>query len=161
MNETGLIDPFRQLHGKTRKYTWKRLSPLQRGRLDFFLMTLTLLPFLRNCDIDISYRSDHSVIVLQLQLSKQNHGKGFWKLNNSLLNDKDYIDCINRKIDSIILQYCLPVYNTDNVLKMEPSDLQFIINDQLFLETLLMEIRGEQYRTQVTKPKLNVKEKKP
>ena len=94
MNETGLIYPFRQLHGKTRKYTWKRLSPLQRGRLDFFLMTLTLLPFLRNCDTDISYRSDHSIIVLELQFSEQNHGKGFKKLNNSLLNNKDYIDCI-------------------------------------------------------------------
>ena len=143
MNDRDLIDPFRQLHGKTRKYTWKRLTPLQRGRLDFFLMTLTLLPCLRNCDIDISYKSDHSIIFLELQLSEQNHGKGFWKLNNSLLNDKAYVDCINRKIDSVILQYCLPVYNIDNVLKMEPSDIQFIINDQLFLETLLMEIRGE------------------
>ena len=110
MNETGLIDPFRQLHGKTRKYTWKRLSPLQRGRLDFFLMTLTLLPFLRNFNIDISYRSDHSIIVLEL--SEQNHGKGFWKSNNSLLNDKDYIDCINRKIVlfyNIVYQCTIPI----------------------------------------------------
>ena len=45
MNDRDLIDPFRQLQGKTRIYTWKRLSPLQRGRLDFFLMTFTLLPF--------------------------------------------------------------------------------------------------------------------
>ena len=37
INDTQLVDPFRHLHGAIRKYTWKRLSPLQKGRLDFFL----------------------------------------------------------------------------------------------------------------------------
>ena len=81
--------------------------------------------------------------MLELQFSKQEHGKGFWKFNNSLLKDKEYVDCMNKKIDSVILQYCLPVYNTENVLNIDKSQLQFIIDDQLFLETLLMEIRGE------------------
>ena len=35
-------------------------------------------------------------------------------------------------------QYCLPVYNLDTI-----DELQLVINDQLFLETLLMEIRGK------------------
>ena len=143
INDNQLVDPFRHLHGAIRKYTWKMLSPLQKGRLDFFLIDQNLLSFVRNCDIDISYRSDHSIIVLELQFSKQEHGKGFWKFNNSLLKDKEYVDCINKKIDSVILQYCLPVYNTENVLNIDKSQLQFIIDDQLFLETLLMEIRGE------------------
>ena len=143
INDNQLVDPFRHLHGAIRKYTWKRLSPLQKGRLDFFLIDQNLLSFVRNCDIDISYRSDHSLIVLELQFSKQEHGKGFWKFNNSLLKDKEYVDCINKKIDSVILQYCLPVYNTENVLNIDKSQLQFIIDDQLFLEKLLMEIRGE------------------
>ena len=69
--ERELMDPFRHLHGETRKYTWKRFSSLQRGRLDFFLTTKSLIPLLRNCDIDISYRSDHSIIVLELQFSNK------------------------------------------------------------------------------------------
>ena len=37
----------------------------------------------------------------------------------------------------------MPVYNIKNVLNIDRSEVQFVINDQLFLETLLMEIRGE------------------
>ena len=137
------MDPFRHLHGETRKYTWKRFSSLQRGRLDFFLTTKSLIPLLRNCDIDISYRSDHSIIVLELQFSNQKHGKGYWKFNNSLLNDIEYVNLINKKINNVILQYSLPVYNRENITNIDRSELQFIIDDQLFMETLLMEIRGE------------------
>ena len=43
MNERELMDPFRHLHGETRKYTWKRFSSLQRGKLDFFLTTKSLI----------------------------------------------------------------------------------------------------------------------
>ena len=137
------MDPFRHLHGETWKYTWTRFSSLQRGRLDFFLTTKSLIPLLRNCDIDISYRSDHSIIVLELQFSNQKHGKGYWKFNNSLLNDIEYVNLINKKINNVILQYSLPVYNRENIINIDRSELQFIIDDQLFMETLLMEIRGE------------------
>ena len=43
MNERELMDPFRHLHGEIRKYTWKRFSSLQRGKLDFFLTTKSLI----------------------------------------------------------------------------------------------------------------------
>ena len=141
--ERELMDPFRHLHRETRIYTWKRFSSSQRGRLDFFLTTKSLIPLLRNCDIDISYRSDHSIIVLELQFSNQKHGKGYWKFNNSLLNDIEYVNLINKKINNVILQYSLPVYNRENIINIDRSELQFIIDDQLFMETLLMEIRGE------------------
>ena len=34
-------------------------------------------------------------------------GKGFWKINNSILNDKDYQD----KINDIILKYSAKINN--------------------------------------------------
>ena len=40
-------------------------------------------------------------------------------------------------------QYSLPVYNTMHLHNIPEGDLQFNINDQLFLGPLLMEIRGE------------------
>ena len=75
MNERELMDPFRHLHGETRKYTWKRFSSLQRGRLDFFLMTKSLIPFLRNCDIDISYKSDPLSLYLNYSFLIKYMGK--------------------------------------------------------------------------------------
>ena len=46
-------------------------------------------------------------------------------------------------IENIKLQYCIPIYNIENIENIHNSTIQFVINDQLFLETLLMEIRGK------------------
>ena len=35
------------------------------------------------------------------------------------------------------------MYEANNIKNIDNSDLQFTIDDQLFLETLLMEIRGK------------------
>ena len=43
-------------------------------------------------DIIPSINSDHSAIVLHLNtIGKQNHGPSYWKFNNSLANDTDYV----------------------------------------------------------------------
>lgn len=39
--------------------------------------------------------------------------------------------------------YALPVYSRNCIPTIFDSEIQFTINDQLFLETLLMEIRGK------------------
>ena len=67
--------------------------------------------------------------MLELQFK---HGKGLWKFNNSLLHDIDYIHFMNENNDRIIPQYCLSVYDTDYVLKMDRSQIKLVINDQLF-----------------------------
>ena len=43
-------------------------------------------------------------------------------------------------------QYAVPIYNFENINLIPPSELELTINDQLFLEVLLMEIRGETIR---------------
>ena len=37
----------------------------------------------------------------------------------------------------------LPVYDVNHINIIPNVEIQFVINDQLFLETLLMEIRGK------------------
>ena len=93
--------------------------------------------------IEGSYRSDHSMIILDISFVQFQKGKPLWKHNNSLLNDKDYIEIINNKIDEVKKQYALPVYNMDQIDNIPDDQIQFVINDQLFLETLLMELRGK------------------
>lgn len=67
------------------------------------------------------------------------HGKGFWEFNNSLLKDKACIECLNKVIDNAIQ---LAGIYLENVLYTDYACMQFIINNELFIETLLMEIRG-------------------
>lgn len=89
-----------------------------------------------------SYRSDHCPVVLYVRTNEFLKGKGFWKFNNSLLKDKEYVYLIKEKIKNVKQQYACPVYNLENIETID-DNIQFIISDQSFLDTLLMEIRGK------------------
>lgn len=71
------------------------------------------------------------------------NGKGFWKFNNSLLVDTIYINSIKKIIREVKRQYVCPIYNIDNLDNIRNEDIQLIIDDQLFIDILLTEIRGK------------------
>ena len=101
--------------------------------------------FVKKSEIESGYRSDHSVIILELNFTNFEQGRSYWKYNNTLLSDIDYINQINEKTLEVKQQYALPVYNLEDLDKIpneENEEIQFTINDQLFLYVLLMEIQG-------------------
>ena len=143
INKKYLVDPFREKYPNKKRFTWKKRNPCKQARLDFFLISESLFHYVKDTFIYPSYRSDHAIILLELNMTKIKHGKSYWKHNNSLLTDPDYLKQINKKIDDIKLQYAIPVYNREQINDIPNEELQLVINDQLFLDTLLMEIRGE------------------
>ena len=48
---------------------------------------------------------------------------------------------INQTIEDVKLTYLLPVYNRDNISHINDMDLHFSIDDDLFLEMLILKIR--------------------
>ena len=100
------------------------------------------MPSVQSHNILPSYRSDHSTVVLSFQINDFKRGNGLWKFNNSLLRDMDYIKVVKECIQRVKEQYMLPIYNLEYIIENE-QNLEFQISDQLFLETLLMEIRGK------------------
>ena len=100
------------------------------------------------------------MIILDVSFVQFQKGKPLWKHNNSLLNDKDYIEIINNKIDEVKKQYALPVYNMDQINNIPDDQIQFVISDQLFFETLLMELRGKSISFSSYKKKASEKKKK-
>ena len=70
-----------------------------------------MLDIIKNCDISLSYRSDHSIQHLDIILNNFNRGKGLRKFNNSLLENKDFLTLINSIIDEEKVKYALPVYD--------------------------------------------------
>ena len=143
IEENNLFDTFRELHPSQRRYTWRRKNPLKQSRLDFFLVTENIVNLIKKSKIETGYKSDHSIVTLILAMDNFVHGKSLWKHNNSLLTDAEYLKTINSKIQEIKKQYCLPVYNHDAIDEIPDEELQLVINDQLFLETIMMEIRGK------------------
>ena len=129
----------------------------KKARLDYFLITFDVFCHLDDCQIVSGYRTDHSGVILKLDFYEQARGKGYWKFNNSLLKDKNYIKIVKDTINEVL---SLHVKETNGGLKNKNNNnnsngsmnnnnnsnyhnKEFIINDQLLLETILMMIRGE------------------
>ena len=142
-SQLDLVDIFRKVYPSKRAYTWRKFNSIKQSRLDFFLISDSLVTDVNFVDITPGYRSDHSIICLYVNTNKKNEGrKTYWKFNNSLLKDKSYIELTKKVISEVIKQYAIPVYNPENINLVDKNDITFSINDQLFFETLLMEIRG-------------------
>ena len=62
---------------------------------------------------------------------------------------------VNNVISNTKRQYAVPVYNMDDINNISDSELQLSINDNLLLETLLMNIRVETISYATFKKKKN------
>ena len=121
----------------------EKKNPMKQSRLDFFLVSESVLLHVKNSTIEPGYRSDHSMICLSIAFNDFVRGKGLWKFNNTLLYDLEYLALVKKVIQDVKQQYAVPVYNLDNLKDIPDEDIQFSVNDQLFLETILVEIRGK------------------
>ena len=110
MENKNLSDVFRELYPDKKKFSWRRRNPVKMARLDYFLVTNSMMDIIENCEIKPSFKSDHCIIELRIKLSNFKLGKGVWKFNNSLLAQQNYLDLINNVIQAEKLKYVLPVY---------------------------------------------------
>ena len=80
------------------------------------------------------YKTDHSMITLDLSLHANNRGPGLWKLNTSFLTEIAYVNLIKATIKEVQDEY----ENDDNVnsallwdmikLKIREKSLQYAVN---------------------------------
>ena len=103
------------------------------------------------------YRTDHSGIILDLVFNYNNeHGRGYWKFNNSLLKDQCYIKIVKDTISEVKQTYT----TNKNKENTDAEQIKFNINDQLFLETLLLMIRGNTIKYSSYKKKQQLEEER-
>ena len=138
-----LVDAYRHLYPSKREYTWKKKTPIKKARLDYFLVSSALIDLVSKSQIipTIDW-TDHSFITLNITTNQFTRGKGTWKLNCNLLYNQTYIDLINKTIEETKLEYSVSLYNRD-IRDIENNLIQFTISDKLFLDMLLLNIRGK------------------
>ena len=90
-NDLNLVDPWRELHIGEKMFTWRQPTPFKAARLDYFLVTSELMSLVNKIEILPGYRSDHSLVKLSLNLNQFKIGPSYWKFNNSLLRDDEYV----------------------------------------------------------------------
>ena len=100
-----LVDIWRIRHPNEQTFTQreKTKSGLVQSRLDFFLIVKSISYQVKSTDIKPGYESDHSIITLKIELLNTiARGPGFWKFNNKLLRDREYIKMVKKELNIIV-----------------------------------------------------------
>ena len=101
INKFNLHDTWRKFNPKTKDFTWHRKNPFTARRLDYLCNELTLSQ-VTNIEHTFVSCSDHKAIVLELKIEHFERGPGIWRFNNSLLNDKHFLESMNLTIDTFL-----------------------------------------------------------
>ena len=107
INTHDLIDTWREKNANIQCFTWSNTSMKIQYRLDYFMISKDLRSSLKHAKIVPNIFSDHSALSITLisEGKDAKRGPSFWKFNNSLLIDKDYIELISRKIPEFASKY--------------------------------------------------------
>ena len=101
--ESMLIDTWRHLNPKSFQFTWHRRKPDVYARLDYIMVNYNLISSVKSCKHIPSYKTDHNTVLLEIECNSTfRRGPGFWKLNESILNDLNNLNRLNNKVDETI-----------------------------------------------------------
>ena len=95
VNNTGLLDTWRLFNMNNKEYTWKHKHRAILRRIDYVFMNDCTFNKVSNINIINIPNSDHRGYLCCLDDAKMPKGPSYWKFNNSLLNDIDYVNSIN------------------------------------------------------------------
>ena len=147
-----LCDIWKVRNPNKQRFTFRQNNKsgfLQR-RLDYFFVSNSIQVFVGKTDIIASFSTDHSPILVSFQKHDDfQRGKGLWKFNSSLSQNKDYI----KKMKKHIL---------DTINKSEQEN-QF--NEQMKWDFLKYEIRkftrgfSKQYAKEQRQERENLEQK--
>ena len=98
-----LTDAWRVLNLDSSRFTWRRKKPEVYCRLDLFLVNQST--FCNTSEADLIIPGYYSRITLQISLHSNKRGRGFWKLNTSLLKDTEYVNRIKLIINRTKEEY--------------------------------------------------------
>ena len=112
----GLIDAFRKSNPNVRSFSYESKSLKVSSRIDFFLVSESIIKWVVKTNTKASNAPDHKAIVLDLNILNEKRGPGLWKFNNSLVEDNEYIGLIKENYPAIHEKYS---YLKDDRLKWE------------------------------------------
>ena len=118
MRAINLSDFFRIFHPFMKTFTRIQITPFTASRIDFFPVSNSRTSFTQSINVLPSIRSDHRVVKLVLRFHQFNIGPGYWKFNNNLLDDDNYISFIKQvlQITNPIIKQKFAILKLDGTL---------------------------------------------
>ena len=99
LEEQNWVDAWRAMYPEIVGFTWRRRKPMTFLRIDYFLMSVNMMSKVNSLEILPGLLSDHSFLAMEFSFTNLIKGQGYWHLNTALLNEKEYVDLINKEID--------------------------------------------------------------
>ena len=102
MDQYCMKDVWRIQNIDRKEYSWRKKgsTPTKASRIDFALVSGGLDQNIL-CPMYItSTMTDHRAFYMVVETNPYERGKGYWKMNNSLLSNPEYIEAINKEIDT-------------------------------------------------------------
>lgn len=99
LDSLGLSDAWREQNPTRRRYTFRRGK--YASRLDYFLLSDSLVNTQLTIDIIATPLSDHSILAIKLCAQKTDKGPGLWRFNNLLLAQEKFITLMRATIEEI------------------------------------------------------------
>lgn len=119
LNKFNLNDTWKKIQGLKPGFTWCNSSNKPVSRIDYIFLSQIMLAKVHKIRVqqvpgthsDGIRLSDHKAIKLSVTVNENERGKGYWKLNTSLLNDKKYKMIIN----DLIHKYNVKIANLNTI----------------------------------------------
>ena len=104
MDHFFLKDIWRIQNEDKKEFSWikKGSYPSKASRIDFALVSGGLDQSIETTQYISSIMTDHRAIYLVIQLHCAERGRGYWKLNTSLLQKQEYIEYMNLELQTTI-----------------------------------------------------------
>ena len=95
LDRFGLVDVWRYTYPGLSGFTWRRGGTAldQQSRIDFFFISSSTLRSQGISKIEIrpGHKSDHNMLVLEMNIQNQQRGPGVWRFNNNLLANEEFL----------------------------------------------------------------------
>ena len=103
-----LFDTYRVKNPFQQKFSWEKLNPsIVRERIDVIFASNNLQDYVKETGIIPPYKScsDHGIPYLRIMgHGVPSRGTGIWKFNNSLLNEQEFVQEMEKQIPSWIAE---------------------------------------------------------
>lgn len=100
LSDLQVVDTWRTLHVQDRDYTFFSAKHKSYTRIDYILVSQTGITSLVSADIGSFTLSEHAPTNCVLDLGEGDHREWQWRINETLLKDKDYEQKLNQELDS-------------------------------------------------------------
>ncbi|KAF7644636.1 hypothetical protein LDENG_00218650 [Lucifuga dentata] len=92
MEDIGLVDIWRLVNPCGKEYTFFSHHHKSYSRIDFFLLSKSVIEQVIDCIIGPIALSDHAPVEIQIDLNTETGKRGRWRMNTMLLKDEGFSD---------------------------------------------------------------------